>query len=563
VVHPQRIVGIWENASSNDSTITISNNQFLNAPGTNPANNVQQAFVLTSHSSANSTVTYSNNTVSGASVGFAWLSATEFPGTDFSGNLPIILSNNTLTDVQTGFLVQSKGVAQITGTNTGTGTSTGTGIEVGPGSVVTVLGGSFTNTGVGVDVNGGTVLVQGANLNNDSIAGLRVQGGGEVDAGNGGYTGLGTSTGNNDFSSYHSGGSGRAIIDLNAGSGPPGTFVAAPSDVRAQNNIFASQQLPVIQQVIDDQSNAPTHGFVDFSNPQTVVVVPTVPPPFVPPVVTPVTLPPVVPPAPPHVFLFAVGGPNGIVSVYNSDGSLRIQGAPLPGYTGPLRVATGDLNGDGVDDILISATQGPFAGLVMGINGATLTFLGAFRPFASAPAGVNMAVGDLTGGGSTDLIVANASGASDVKAFSLPFWISSRSRSPAACLWRWRRSTGARPTRSSPESRPTARRSWRCTTVPRSWSMRSSPTTSPTRAGSTWRPATCSAPARPRSWSRRRPAGRAAWWKCSPPVTPTRSSQLRRGSPAPTPGCGWRYRTRAAAGPPNWCSPPGRAAGHL
>ena len=48
------------------------------------------------------------NTVSGANIGFQWLS-----GSDFAGNQAVQMMGNTLTNVKTGFLVQSSGIAHL------------------------------------------------------------------------------------------------------------------------------------------------------------------------------------------------------------------------------------------------------------------------------------------------------------------------------------------------------------------------------------------------------------------------------------------------------------------
>ncbi|HEX5702908.1 MAG TPA: Calx-beta domain-containing protein [Pyrinomonadaceae bacterium] len=107
--NPQVVLGIWENAHAHSSDITLSGNQFINqAGGNNPATNLQRAFRVTSHSSATTTVTYSGNSISGANIGFQWLA-----GQNFSGNQPVIVEGNTITNNGTGLLVQSQGVANI------------------------------------------------------------------------------------------------------------------------------------------------------------------------------------------------------------------------------------------------------------------------------------------------------------------------------------------------------------------------------------------------------------------------------------------------------------------
>ncbi len=81
---------------------------------------------------------------------------------------------------------------------------------------------SITGNGVGIDVNGGKALVENNTLTNNSIAAIRVQNGGTLDAGDctgSSVTGLGTgsglngsSAGGNDLSGYLTGGA-KAIIN--------------------------------------------------------------------------------------------------------------------------------------------------------------------------------------------------------------------------------------------------------------------------------------------------------------------------------------------------------------
>lgn len=107
--NPQVVLGIWENAHAHLSSITVSGNQFVNmAGGNNAATNLQRGFRVTSHSSGSSTVTYSNNSVSGANIGFQWIS-----GSNFSGNQAVRLTSNTLTGNNQAILVQSQGVANL------------------------------------------------------------------------------------------------------------------------------------------------------------------------------------------------------------------------------------------------------------------------------------------------------------------------------------------------------------------------------------------------------------------------------------------------------------------
>jgi len=135
--NPQVTLGIWENGQAHTSNITVSNNSFINdAAGNSPALNIERAFRVTSHSGATSTVTYSGNSASGANIGFQWIT-----GSNFAGNQAVVLTGNTVTNCDTGFLVQSNGIAHFE-TNVITASGSGGGIHVATG----MLTGSGANT---------------------------------------------------------------------------------------------------------------------------------------------------------------------------------------------------------------------------------------------------------------------------------------------------------------------------------------------------------------------------------------------------------------------------------
>jgi hypothetical protein len=166
--NPENILGIWENGHAHSSNITVSNNQFLNqAAGNNPATNLQRAFRVTSHSGASTTVTYADNTVNGANTGFQWLA-----GSNFAGNQPVRLWRNTLTNCDTGILVQSNGLANlyrnnISGSGSGGGVHVITGQLAAAGPVTNAVQENFIRNGsVGllIDATAGAI---GPIFNND------------------------------------------------------------------------------------------------------------------------------------------------------------------------------------------------------------------------------------------------------------------------------------------------------------------------------------------------------------------------------------------------------------
>ena len=109
------------------------------------------------------------------------------------------------------------------------------------------------------------------------------------------------------------------------------------------------------------------------------------------------------------VRLFAVGaGPGGgpAVSVYNAaTGALvRTFYAFEPTFTGGVQVAVGDVTGNGYDDIIVGAGNGggPLVKVFDGMTGNLIESFFTFEP--SFRGGVNVAVGDVNGDGISDII---------------------------------------------------------------------------------------------------------------------------------------------------------------
>jgi hypothetical protein len=99
-------------------------------------------------------------------------------------------------------------------------------------------------------------------------------------------------------------------------------------------------------------------------------------------------------------------------------GAIESQFNPFAGFDGGVRVASGDLNGDGIPDVVVSAIapMGP----IKAFDGATGALLMSFYPFPGFMGTVNIAVGDVTGSGYADIIaVASGPGSNGhVKVFS-------------------------------------------------------------------------------------------------------------------------------------------------
>ncbi|MFL5328306.1 MAG: choice-of-anchor Q domain-containing protein [Gemmataceae bacterium] len=142
---------------------------------------------------------------------------------------------------------------------------------------------------------------------------------------------------------------------------------------------------------------------------------------------------PITPPGPPPqvttTFRAVGAGPGTVaeVKVYDSTGKLVCDFDAYPGFNGGVRVATADINGDGIEDVITGAGPGGsphvqvFDGklLANGIAERIVSALGSF--FAYNPqfrGGVYVSVGDVNGDGRPDIITgADAGGGPHVIAW--------------------------------------------------------------------------------------------------------------------------------------------------
>src|SRR5262249_30036261 len=127
---------------------------------------------------------------------------------------------------------------------------------------------------------------------------------------------------------------------------------------------------------------------------------------------------------------FAVGGAPGRVQVRRgSDGALVADFAPYgSGYTGPVTVAVGDVNGDGIPDLVTGAALGNpdvrvWDGLALE-NGSfnstspNASLLSQFFPYAlNFNVGVNVAVGDIEKDAFADIVTGPTAGNPDVRVY--------------------------------------------------------------------------------------------------------------------------------------------------
>jgi fibronectin-binding autotransporter adhesin len=110
-------------------------------------------------------------------------------------------------------------------------------------------------------------------------------------------------------------------------------------------------------------------------------------------------------------------GVQGHVKVFDGQtGAERMSFLPYASFTGGVRVAAGDLTGDGRPDIITGT--GPGAAHVKAFDGASGAEIRSFFAYSGFTGGIFVAAGDVNGDGRSDIITGSDSGAAPhVKVF--------------------------------------------------------------------------------------------------------------------------------------------------
>lgn len=118
-------------------------------------------------------------------------------------------------------------------------------------------------------------------------------------------------------------------------------------------------------------------------------------------------------------IVVGAGPGSGQAGVFSGADLALLAAAPPfgPSFLGGIRVAAGDIDADGVTDVVTAMASA--GGRVRAFSGATLAVVADFEPYGPGfTGGLSVALGDVDADGHADLIVGPASGAGPVQAYS-------------------------------------------------------------------------------------------------------------------------------------------------
>lgn len=111
-------------------------------------------------------------------------------------------------------------------------------------------------------------------------------------------------------------------------------------------------------------------------------------------------------PSPAPLAVMSAG--PGIVVATDPSGGVVFAGLPFGVYAGGVQTAVGDVNADGVNDLIVMGGPGALSGVVGVFNGRDFSLMTAFFALPGFPGGLSLAVGDPNRDGFADVFVGPA-----------------------------------------------------------------------------------------------------------------------------------------------------------